>query len=253
MSDSSYTGQRMPGTIAGRIGGQDPMLLDPMQRDRVHPIETHTAPFPRQLQTETRYYFMTRKDHHMIRPDGKKLAFHFRVHATNDTISQIYATNDIWDIRYLDQEVADGNPFLKEATEEQIDNYNMRIDPRGTIRRELQPQIEAETTRELMARLQRAGVTLTPEQQKVFSGEEAVEQQMQTAEEQQRAEDAAKVSGADTALSRLRAGITSGTGTILTNLNQSDQNAVTKNFQSGVQGTDKLTNTADSNSGTAKS
>lgn len=79
----------------------------------------------------------------MHRPDGKKLAFLFGHFATK--IKQ--------DVDYLMGELSEGHPFLALATPEQVRNYNMRTDPRGTLSKELRPQIEAELSASLEAKI----------------------------------------------------------------------------------------------------
>lgn len=266
MSDNYATGghlpPRLPGSVPGLIGGQNPMLIDPLRGSNVvQPIQGFTAAYPQRDQEDFRYYYCEMKNHHMHRPDGKRLAFHTKVLKTGDVILQMLATKDIYDIAYLDQEISAGNPYIRPATEQEIELYNMRIDPRTTMKRALGPEMEAEITRKLMTRLSNMGVQLSDAQLAELSGSTLAP--VPGPDPLEGNQDAGKISGTDARLQALKAGIKTGSGTMLLQpdpaavaetaaVNQANQ---TTTFQSGVVGTDKLPNAVDSNStaGTQKS
>jgi hypothetical protein len=83
---------------------------------------------------EPKHYVCTVPAASMFRHDGKKLPF---VHG-------FLTTNLKEDQDYLDYEIHSGNTYLREATAEEVHVARMRADPRGTIREELRPEVEAE-------------------------------------------------------------------------------------------------------------
>jgi hypothetical protein len=93
-----------------------------------------TAPLPDKV-VETKYYFYPLDSISMHRIDGKQLIFKYGICA-----AYLKADQD-----YLDREIAAGNPYLVRATEDQIQHYKMRMDPKGTletkVRDELEPKI----------------------------------------------------------------------------------------------------------------
>jgi hypothetical protein len=171
----------------------------------------------------------------MIRSDGKKLAFVFG----------ILSTNDVYDIRYLDAEIQLGNPYVRKATKDEVDFYQMKIDPRGTMEKQLTPEIEAklrvelevQLRKELEKKLSTLGVDLTEEQKQVLM---AVDRQ----EDKER--DAKSIAQTD-AIQRLRAasqgGVRSGSGTVRVNTAGTTQDVPSLK---GIVGTDRLPNQADS-------
>lgn len=123
-------------------------LLDPMQTaPKVNAPVAHTAPLPIEKADTTKYYKITVATASMHRSDGKKLAF---VHG-------ICATDDAWDQKYLDHEIAQRNPYLSAATEDQIETYKMHMNPRKTIadqvRAEMEPQLRRELEEKIRAEL----------------------------------------------------------------------------------------------------
>lgn len=139
----------------------NPLLLNPenITTDRVQPTAARTAPLsyePLPDSEPSRYYHCVMPSHHMIRHDGKKLAFLFG----------ILETRDMGDIQYLDNEIATGNPYVVNASEEQIHAFKMRMNPKQTIAEELAPAMEAELTARLRASVEArlSGMTLTEEQ-----------------------------------------------------------------------------------------
>lgn len=170
------------------------MLLNPgaTTQDAVPKVQGHTPAYPVVLLEETYYFLCTMLNHHMHRPDGKRLAFMFNV----------LPTNDMYDITYLNGEITAGNPFIRVASEEEINTYRMRTNPRGTIEDQLRPQIEAdirdkldaELEAMLAAKLSQVGYSNMSDEQKTFVVAEMVADK--TA--------ALKIAGTD-ALSKLQA------------------------------------------------
>jgi hypothetical protein len=88
---------------------------------------------------EPKHYVMTLPGANMHRADGKKLAFVFGVLKTD-----IEA-----DIRYIEEQIKEGVPYLRAATSEEIHSFNMKIDPKGTLRAEVSQQVEADLRQKL--------------------------------------------------------------------------------------------------------
>lgn len=180
-----------------------------------------TAPYPIDYLSdddEPFYYKNELLHHHMIRPDGKRLVFLFG----------IMATRDKYDIRYMEQELDAKTANISRASRDEINQYNMRIDPKGTMKRQLTPAIEAEVRanletelRELMQkRAEEAGIQLSPEQLTILSGgkEPPSEEASVTSSVTETEEDnsGANLAGLE-ALARLRgmASVKSGNDTVL--------------------------------------
>jgi hypothetical protein len=175
----------------------------------------------------------------MIRTDGKKLAFVFG----------ILSTNDVYDIQYLDAEIKFGNPYVRKASKEEVDFYQMKIDPRGTMEKQLTPEIESrvrvelevELRKQLEKKLSVLGTDLTQEQKDIF-----LKLMDQPVPEEQLNRDAKSIAQTD-ALQRLRAasqeGVRSGTGTVRVNTAGTTQDVPSLK---GIVGTDRLPNQADS-------
>ena len=175
---------------------------------------------------ETRYYFCTRLNHHMHREDGKRILF----------VHQIYKTNNYYDQRYLQREIRYGNEFIRAATPQEIERYNMIIDPKGTIASELRPQIEAQVTAQMTAQLQAlvSKGAMTQEQLDMLTG------------------DTNLLAGAGNGLDNGPAnpGIRSGTATLRPTAATIKDRVAALNAGhklGGITGTDKLAGAADSN------
>jgi hypothetical protein len=63
-------------------------------------------------------------------------------------------TDILEDQQYLEIEIASGNPYVREATVDEIRDAKMRMDPKGTIRAELRPEVEKEICDTLEALIQ---------------------------------------------------------------------------------------------------
>lgn len=107
-----------------------------------------TRPMGTERSGGVRYYYLSVPTASMFRPDGMRLAFVHKIHCTDLMASQ----------NYLDAEIEWGHPHLREATSEEIREYSMFIDPRGTMKKELEPEIreslEAKIRAELEAKYQ---------------------------------------------------------------------------------------------------
>jgi len=216
------------------VGGINPAFIDPFQ-PQMHAVPNlpgHTPPLPVKLQDTPVYYTCTLPNHHMHRQDGKRLAFH-----KLGTLG-VLKTNDVYDVQYISKEIANGIPFIRPSTQAEIDAYNMHFDAKGTIEASLRPKIEEQVRSDLMKKLQALGVAITPEQEATLSSVGSVDQN---------ATDEQKITGVKTAdnksaLDLLKSrGISAQGATIV--MNESTPGSML----SGIAGTDKMANAADSN------
>ncbi|CAN5950082.1 unnamed protein product [Sphagnum jensenii] len=120
MSDSQNSGNSNPGQTYAVL--QNGMKV-PMQ-----------GPLPNVLVDTVKYYTCTRLHHKMLRADGKAIIFLFGT----------LGTKNLYDQEYLDKEIADENPYVRAATAAEIDAHLMRTDYRGTLEKQLRPQLEQE-------------------------------------------------------------------------------------------------------------
>lgn len=165
------------------IGGLNPdmSLLAASQAQRL------TAPFPTIQVNDYKYYYNTLANTCMHRQDGSKIAF----------INHVCKTNLKYDIIFLEHEIEQGHPTLRVASEQEIYQYKMTMDPKGTIREEMKsdPELRAELEAQIRAEI-------------LASMNGSIDQ--------------AKVEGIDSPLSKLKQGIRSGTGTLLTPQSSAD-------------------------------
>ena len=210
----------------------NPMLLNPNNNGQptvqptAQPANSITQPLPVIIMEEPVFFTCSMLNHHMHRTDGKRLAFTFGV----------LESKDHYDAVYLIQEINSGNPFIRKSSEQEIDVYKMRTDPRGHMEKKLTPgieekvrvELEIELRNSLEAKLKAMNVVLSPEQLASLSEQSTASSKFTT-------DDEAKLAGT-TALDRLKANVSvqSGSGTLILG---------------GIQGTDKMANSADSNSG----
>jgi hypothetical protein len=92
------------------------------------------GPLPNIEVDETKYYTCTRLHHKMLRQDGKPIIFLYGT----------LGTKNKYDQEYLDNEIRDENPYVRAATLAEIDAHLMRTDYKGTLEKQLRPQIELE-------------------------------------------------------------------------------------------------------------
>lgn len=81
------------------------------------------APMPATMADKSKCYFSTIDHTSFIRKDGKKITF----------INHFYETKLLFDQQYLDEEIREGNRYVRYATSEETEVAHMRIDPRGTM------------------------------------------------------------------------------------------------------------------------
>jgi hypothetical protein len=86
-----------------------------------------------------------------FRPDGKKLPF----------IKGLLKTNTVEDIKYLDEEIASGNPYVKRASPEEVSQAEALFDPLGALRKKIEKDVGAELYEQLRAKLSNSfGITV---------------------------------------------------------------------------------------------
>lgn len=148
---------------------QDPNLLPVGQRTASIAAQPQhiTKPFPATRAAGKKYYVCSMPHASMHREDGKKIAF---VHGFCET-------DILHDQRYLDNEIDAGNPYVREATEEEVTEAKMRRDPRGTIKEQVRSEIEAELRLQLEAEI-RAEVAASASDGEKLSGADAVRQKI---------------------------------------------------------------------------
>jgi hypothetical protein len=184
----------------------------------VSALNSRTKPLPNTVAAESKYYYLTVPNSSMHRPDGMRIAFVHGIHETNLESTQ----------KYLDGEIAFGNLYLRPATAEEIREYNMTINPRGTIRQELQQEVEASTreklTAEIMEMLRQKGVDVSH-----ISESELVSTPQAPAPTTNDERKLQESDAANKLLASLSGGTRSGSGTLL---------------QSSITGSDKLAGNA---------
>jgi hypothetical protein len=121
----------------------DPMTQRAMQGDQQATLRGFTQPFKFRKADQPVFYRLALKDVCMHREDGKKISF----------IQNIFQAIDLNDIAYLNNQIDESHPHLRLATEEEIQQYKMLTDPRGTIEAEIRPQIEDEIRAKLEAEI----------------------------------------------------------------------------------------------------
>lgn len=110
-----------------------------------------TAPIPNTKVKEKAYFVCTLKTAALHRTDGKKLPF----------INGVLATDVLQDIQYLRHEVENGNPYIREASPDEVQTIEELLHPtraveariRSQVERELRETIEKETRERLMVEL----------------------------------------------------------------------------------------------------
>lgn len=150
----------------------NPMLLNPLNngQNTVPPLAGPAKALPVVLLPEARHFVCSMLNHHMTRSDGKRLAFIFG----------ICKTNDKYDVEYFQNEINSGNPYIREASEKEVEVYGMKMDPKGTMTRQITPQIEARVRQELEIELRNSfeeklnsiGIVLTDEQRAAMQRKE---------------------------------------------------------------------------------
>lgn len=122
----------------------NPDLLDPMNpQASVAPLTTMTRPLGTTLLDEYHCYICTVPAASTHRRDGKKLPF----------VNGFMRTNIKQDIEHMDLEIAEGNQYFRIATKEEEQAYDMRVDPKGTMKRMVREEITQEVRASVEAEL----------------------------------------------------------------------------------------------------
>lgn len=120
----------MSGSLNTNFDGMGPAGQEPGKS--VQPLAAMTPPEPATPAPTTEYYYCPVPNASMHRPDGFRLPFLHRIHATGLLPSQ----------KYLDAEIAGGNPYIRKATEEEISTYKMLTNPRETLTQQITAEVE---------------------------------------------------------------------------------------------------------------
>jgi hypothetical protein len=100
---------------------------------RVAPIQAYTPASPTIIVAK-KYYICVVANASLHRKDGTRVGF------TNGFLeTEVEATQE-----YLDGEIIAGNPFVRLATQHEVQEARMKRDPRGTIREQVREELEAE-------------------------------------------------------------------------------------------------------------
>jgi hypothetical protein len=111
----------------------------------VQPLTAHTPAEPLIDTGKVKYYALDERNGSMHRKDGTRLAF----------VNGVLATSLKADQDYLDGELANRHPVLRTARPDEVQVYEMKRDPKGTIAREIRPQLEAQIRAELEAKIRK--------------------------------------------------------------------------------------------------
>lgn len=98
-----------------------------------------TAPLPAVISDVTKHYMCSVPSASMFRHDGKKLPF----------VDGVLSTNLYHDQAYLDQEIEEGNIYVREATDKEVEALAMKINPEGTMRTKITAEVERDTAQRL--------------------------------------------------------------------------------------------------------
>jgi hypothetical protein len=100
---------------------------------RVEPIQAYTPADPVVI-VEKKWYICTVANASLHRKDGTRVGF-----VSGFLETDVQATQS-----YLDGEIISGNPFIRLATRQEVQDAKMRINPRETIRQQVREELEAE-------------------------------------------------------------------------------------------------------------
>lgn len=115
-----------------------------------------TPAMPATKAPTTKHYASSAINTNFIRHDGKKIIFR----------NGFYETDLLWDQHYLDNEINEGNTYVREATVEETRAAHIRMNPVQTIKDELKndpdfrAEIEAEVRAEMLKNAE-SGVKVT--------------------------------------------------------------------------------------------
>lgn len=117
----------------------------------VAPIQSVTAPLPYVKSKDVKCYICTVPAASFIRNDGKRIPF----------VYGFCETDNKFDIEHLDREIDNNNAYVRLATEQEIREAHMRLNPRATMEAEakkmamndpdLRAELEDKIRRELEA------------------------------------------------------------------------------------------------------
>lgn len=118
---------------------------DALGLPRVPSLTAMTAAFPVIAAKAPKYYVCTMKAASMHRPDGKRITF----------VQGFFKAEQVYDQRYLDHEIINGgaSTYIREATPEEVYQYKLRTNLRGTIEEDIKPEIESRVKADLTARI----------------------------------------------------------------------------------------------------
>lgn len=130
----------------------DPTLMDPQAQQGMVPgtkLNVLTQPFGNELLPTYYYYYMTAqsmRNGSMHRKDGKKLAF----------LNGVCKTNLLHDVEYFEEEVhIHQNPFLRRATADEINAYEMQLNPKGFMREQVEREFSQSREQDMRRKLER--------------------------------------------------------------------------------------------------
>lgn len=98
---------------------------------------------------DIRYFYCSVRNVKIFRTDGVPLHF----------FNHMFETKLIGDQRFLDEEIVNGHPNIREASEEEIHSYRMATRPKEVLTEELRndPVIKSSIENELIAKLKAEG------------------------------------------------------------------------------------------------
>ena len=80
------------------------------------------------------YYYCPTPAASMHREDGKRMSFLFN----------IFKTDIKADIQYMERQIESGSQYVRRAKPEEIRAFEMKMDPKGTMKREVIAEVEAD-------------------------------------------------------------------------------------------------------------
>lgn len=121
-------------------GNQAPDPILAQAQAGVPALHALTAPMPNTKIAQKAYFVCTLQTACMHRGDGKKLPF----------INGVLATNIAEDISYLRREINEHqNPYVREADSEEVQEIEMLLNPRDTMKKAVRAEVEAELRSEI--------------------------------------------------------------------------------------------------------
>lgn len=125
---------------------ENPDLVNSEHPMQVPKLTAITKPMGTTIGAEEKCYICTVPAASTHRADGKKLPFVFG----------FMRTKILQDIAHMEHEINEGNPYFRHATPEEIESYDMRTDPKGTLTRNIKadPAVRAEIEGGLRVKLE---------------------------------------------------------------------------------------------------